>query len=239
MKSLFGKIVLIIFGFITFQSCDNINNSKKLSNDSIFQYSTKQAFLNRIYEGNITYKELKEKGDFGLGTFNSIDGEMVALDGKFYQVKPTQILTANDSMKSPFAVLKFFKTDQTINLSKELGIAELKNLIKSNFADTSKPIAIKISGNFKYVKARTVEKQIKPYPSLGEIVAKQTEFEFTNIKGTALGYWFPPYFDSVNFPGFHFHFISEDKNKGGHILDAEILDCKIELDYTDKLILEF
>ncbi len=37
--------------------------------------------------GTMTVGELLEHGDLGLGTLDSIDGELIVLDGKAYQVK--------------------------------------------------------------------------------------------------------------------------------------------------------
>ena len=114
---------------------------------------------------------------------------------------------------------------------------EIWSIAKEAFSDTSKPIAIKITGNFSYVKARSVHKQTEPFPTLQEIVANQAVFEFEQISGSMLGYWFPKFMDGVNFPGFHFHFLSDDLTKGGHLLDCTIENGTMEIDYSDKLIL--
>ena len=43
----------------------------------IFQTSTMAALLDGVYEGNVSIRELLRHGDFGLGTFNILDGEML------------------------------------------------------------------------------------------------------------------------------------------------------------------
>ncbi|CJV90221.1 alpha-acetolactate decarboxylase [Streptococcus pneumoniae] len=40
-----------------------------------------------LYGGTMTVGELLEHGDLGLGTLDSIDGELIVLDGKAYQAK--------------------------------------------------------------------------------------------------------------------------------------------------------
>lgn len=45
----------------------------------LFQYSTLEALLGGVYDGEVTVGELLTHGDFGLGTFNSLDGEMIIL----------------------------------------------------------------------------------------------------------------------------------------------------------------
>ncbi len=42
----------------------------------------------------------------------------------------------------------------------------------------------------------------------------------TAIEGTLVGFWAPAYAQAVNVPGYHFHFLSEDRTFGGHVLDV-------------------
>ena len=51
----------------------------------LFQASTIGALLDGAYDGDLTFAELAEHGDLGLGTLNGLDGEMIALDGEFYR----------------------------------------------------------------------------------------------------------------------------------------------------------
>lgn len=85
------------------------------------QVSTIQALLRGIYDGDTTFKQLKQFGDFGFGTFNGLDGEMIALEGQFYQAQADgSVHLVTDSMKTPYATVHFFKTDQEITLT-EIG----------------------------------------------------------------------------------------------------------------------
>lgn len=49
----------------------------------IFQLSTINALLEGVFDGNMSYGQLKQHGDFGIGTFNGLDGEMIAFDAAF------------------------------------------------------------------------------------------------------------------------------------------------------------
>ena len=212
----------------------------KQKDDAIHQYSVWQAFYERDYEGEITIKEVKEKGDFGLGTFNGLDGEMVVLDGIVYKIKSDgRAHVANDSELSPLNVVKYFESDTTIALQEETRFDNLKDFISGFLTGMLKPVAIKISGKFKKVKTRTVEKQTKPYPSAQEVITNQIVFEAEDLEGTAVGYWFPDYTGKVNSAGFHFHFLAKEKYVSGHILDCVVSDIKIELDYAGELVVKF
>ena len=43
--------------------------------------------MSGLYQEHFTIGQLKAQGDFGLGTFNLLDGEMIVLKGKVYQAK--------------------------------------------------------------------------------------------------------------------------------------------------------
>ena len=47
----------------------------------IFQTSTIDALLDGAYDGEISFSQLRDHGDFGLGTFEACDGEMIGSGG--------------------------------------------------------------------------------------------------------------------------------------------------------------
>lgn len=200
--------------------------------DAIFQASLFEALVEGVYEGDITYGELKKHGDFGLGTFNRLDGEMVAIDGIFYQIDSDgKVSIAEDSMKSPFAIVTFFDSNERLIPDSQLSCEELKKYIENSLPEKNIFYAIKVSGEFEYVKTRSVQAQEKPYPPISQAVKEQSEFDLNNIKGTIAGYWFPVFIQGVSQSGFHFHFISEDRQSGGHVLECKTKNIVIDVDH--------
>jgi acetolactate decarboxylase len=219
-----------------------INGAPGISrdNDSIFQASTIDALSAGVYDGDITYKELKKQGNFGLGTFNALDGEMVALDGKFYQIKDDgEAYLVDDSMKTPFATVKFFKPDKVIYLNEAMSCESLEKEIDQSLPTENLFYSIKLEGIFKQVRVRSVPGQKKPYPLLVEALEKETVFELNDVRGTIVGFRMPDYMAGLNVPGYHFHFITDDRKAGGHVLDCDVQKAKVEIDYSSdfRLIL--
>ena len=204
--------------------------------DTIFQTSIITALLEGIYDGDVTYRDLRKHGDFGLGTFNGLDGEMIEMEGKFYQIKADGVAyPVDDSMKTPFAVVTFFEPDKDVLLDKAMDCKQLEQYIGNLLPTKNIFYAIKIEGLFKYIKARSVPKQNKPYPRLIEVVKNQPTFEFHDVKGTMAGFWFPDYMKEINVSSYHFHFITDDKKAGGHLLECQLQNVRIEIDYTSEL----
>ncbi len=206
--------------------------------DIIFQASTINALMDGVYDGDITFETLKKYGDFGIGTFNGLDGEMVALEGAFYQIKVDgRAYPVSESMKSPFSVVTFFDIDTIRALNKELDFGQLQEYLDTLLTNKNLFYAVKIRGIFKYVKTRSVPMQEKPYPKLLEAVKKQRIFEFHNVEGTIGGFRCPDYVKGVNVPGYHLHFLTEDKKAGGHLLDCVIKDVIVETDESNEFYL--
>ena len=203
--------------------------------DVLFQTSTINALLEGIYDGEMTCQRLKQYGDLGIGTFNDLDGEMIGLEGKFYQIKADgKAYLAEGSMRTPFAVVTFFESDKAVLLDKSLDYGQLKPYVDSVLPTKNIFYALRIEGSFDYVKTRSVPRQNKPYPPLVEVVKNQPTFEFHNLKGTIVGFRCPGYVKGINVPGYHLHFISEDRKIGGHLLECRVRNVRIGIDYTSE-----
>lgn len=205
----------------------------------IFQASTINALFEGVYDGDMTYGELREHGDFGLGTFNALDGEMIAFDGSFYQIKSDGVAyPVDDSQKTPFAIVQFFEPEFHQALEREMDLQQLKDFLQSVIPTMNFFYAIRIDGLFKYMKTRSVPRQVKPYPPLIEVAKTQPVFEFSDVSGTLAGFRFPDYAQGLNMPGYHLHFITGDREAGGHALDLLLQQGELAVEHTSNFHLE-
>ena len=203
--------------------------------ETIYQVSVITALMKGDYDGSMNLRTLREHGDFGIGTFDHLDGEMVELDSKFYQVKSDgRVYIAGDSVMTPFSMVTFFFPDKTILLNKPMDFEGLVKFIDMNIPTKNIPYAIKVDGNFNYVKTRSVPRQEKPYSELAAVVKDQAIFGLHDIKGTLVAFRVPEYAKGINAAGYHMHFLSADRKSGGHVLQCNIISGKIEIDHTDQ-----
>lgn len=190
--------------------------------DEMFQYSVITALQGGFYDGDITIGELKERGDFGIGTFNALDGEMAAINGQFFQIlSDGSVRISNDSLKSPFAAVLFFKADTSFKNLTAFDFGALSSTLDSLLVENNRIYAFKVSGTFSKIKVRSVPRQSKPYPPLVEVTANQPVFNYENEKGTLVGFRLPEYLGGINVTGYHLHFIAENRKTGGHLLSFE------------------
>ncbi|KYC45543.1 MAG: Alpha-acetolactate decarboxylase [Candidatus Methanofastidiosum methylothiophilum] len=186
-----------------------------------------------IYDGNMTFQELSKYGNYGLGTVNALDGEMIQVNGKFYQIKSDGFAyPIENNQKTPFAVVSFFETDKTIEINGPLDYKQYTEYIDESIHTKNIFYLIIIEGKFDYIKTRSVPIQKKPYIPLVKAIEDQSIFEFNNISGTLVGFRIPEYVGDMNVPGYHFHFLTEDNKAGGHVLDLRIQNQKVHIDYT-------
>lgn len=196
----------------------------------VYQLSTMVTLKEGGYKGDTSFGELKGHGDFGIGTLNGLDGEMVALDGSFFQVKADgKVYPVEDSARTPFAVVTFLKPDRTLVIHKARSLKKLLGALDSIIPDPGAMYAIRIDGRFKQVKARSVPRQQEPYPTLSEALTHQKVFELADVTGTLVGFRFPDCMEGVNVAGYHFHCITDDRKSGGHVLDCSLEDVKVSL----------
>ncbi|NJM70498.1 MAG: acetolactate decarboxylase [Scytonema sp. RU_4_4] len=204
---------------------------QNISFDSLFQTSTVSALAAGVYDGETTFKELKNYGNFGLGTVNALDGEMIGLDGKFYQVKSNGVAyTIPDSTKTSFAAVTFFKSEKVINLQGTMNYQQMQQSLERQLPTKNFPYAIRIQGTFPYLKVRSVGKQTPPYRPLVDVAKDQSIFELKNVRGTLVGFRTPNYMQGINVSGYHLHFITENRKTGGHLLDGKFQNVQVEID---------
>lgn len=205
----------------------------------LFQASTIGALLDGSYEGDLSFAELAEHGDLGLGTLNGLDGEMVALDGRFYRADVDGAVgEVGVGTQTPFAVVTRFEPEIDERLVGQLDheglLARLDELIPTDAASC----AIRLDGHFESVRARSVPKQHPPYRPLTEVVAEQHVFELTDVEGTMLGFRFPDYVEGIEVSGYHLHFIAMDRSRGGHVLGSRSNGLRVRLDPSSELHIE-
>lgn len=198
---------------------------------TLFQISTTGALVEGLYKGEVTIGLLKQYGDFGLGTFNDLDGEMVVLDGKFYQVHSDGLATeVTDDVRSPFAVVTHFTPEKTIELEGCSDLATMLSQIDQLRSSDNIFFAIRIDGSFDYVRTRAVAKQ-EEGSRLLDAAATQPEFEFHSVVGTLVGFWTPEYVKTINVPGYHLHFLTADKKAGGHLLECAAKRVQVQMQH--------
>ena len=218
---------ITLFILIILYSCKTQSDK----NTKVYQYATINALMEGGYDGELKMEELQKKGSFGIGTFNELDGEMIGLDNDFYQIKSDgKAYPVTKEQLTPFAVVTNFKSDKNYVSPKNLQLKNLYSLLDSLTPNNNIYFAYQIKAQFKTVKTRSVSKQIKPYPLMIDAVKKQSVFELQNTKGTLVGFRFPEYMKGLNVPGYHFHFIADDKISGGHVLDLSGTNFEISID---------
>jgi acetolactate decarboxylase len=197
----------------------------------LFQASTIGALLDGAYEGDLTFAELAEHGDLGLGTLNGLDGEMIALDGRFYRADVDGAVEEVEARaRTPFAVVARFEPLIDVRLEGDLDHAALLTRLDELIPSGAASCAIRLDGRFDSIRARSVPRQSPPYRPLTEVVAEQHVFELVDIEGTMLGFRFPDYAEGIEVSGYHLHFISADRRRGGHVLGSRVrLDPSSEL----------
>jgi acetolactate decarboxylase len=226
-----GVALMVLSAFFAGWQIQTVPTAKP---DSLFQLAAFNTFAQGNYSGIMTYAELSEHGDFGIGTFDGLDGEMIALEGVFFQVPSSGVpQEASSTQTAPYATLTFFDADQTFTVS-NMAYTQLKTAIDSQLPSSDAIYAIKIHGTYTYAQTRSPEKQALPYPDINDALKTQAVFNLTEASATAVGFYFPRSLDGVDYAGYHLHLITDDHTAGGHLLDCVIDKVTVELDQINS-----
>jgi len=215
-----------IFGISTgAMVCWMTNERILMSNVSfsrLLQASTTAALIQGVVDGSVPSSLLLGSGNFGLGTFEHLDGEMVILNGNIYQIcADGEIKHRLDKFMVPFAQVCDFNSEQTCSFREIANLDHLETACDLCRTSDNLFYAFRIDATFDCIRARTV--RTSPHEvSLESAGADEVKFSWTDISGSIVGFWSPAYSSSFSVPGYHFHFISDDRKNGGHLLDCSL-----------------
>jgi acetolactate decarboxylase len=231
-----GLAIVLVFSFAAVYTSFSRLPTVAIPEDheTLYQVSTIDALMLGVYDGVQPVSELKKHGDFGIGTFDGLDGEMIVLDGKVYQAKADgRVYLVMDNATTPFATVTIFDRDISLTTNQPMNFSVFSKDMSVRLPSQNMIYAVKVHGTFPWMKVRAIPAQQKPYPTLAEAAKNQSVYTYTDTTGTLVGVYMPLFFDGLNVPGYHLHFLSDDHQTGGHILDFVVpANTKVEYDIT-------
>jgi acetolactate decarboxylase len=199
--------------------------SAQQSQPRLYTYSTIDALLAGVYDGDLTVAELSKKGDFGMGTFNRLDGEMVMLEGVCYHAKSDgTVVVAGPQDKMPLAYVTRFRGATTIRPKPGMSLPELEKWLDQHLQNKNLFYAIRIDGLFHEVSVRAVSPQTEPYKPLAQVIKSQVFHGYQETRGVLVGIRSPAFSRGISVPGYHWHYLTQDRKHGGHVLKLTLAD---------------
>lgn len=233
------KRLFIVVQIIVALSLTPIVTPTATAGEILHQVSTIDALLAGLYDGVISVATLKQQGNFGIGTFDGLDGEMVVVDGAVYRVSADgSASVVADSETTPFASVTKFAPQQQLTLPAATTLDSLKTVINEAGLSPNLFHAFRLEGRFNVVATRSVPRQTKPYAPLVEVVKSQPLFKFEQIEGVMVGFYCPSYVKGINVPGYHLHFLNNDRSAGGHVLSFTTDEVQLEIDTLPRFALQ-
>lgn len=205
----------------------------------LFQTSTIEALLGGAFDGDVSLSEILPHGDLGLGTLNGLDGELIVIDGRAWKAnRDCTLIPAPGSSRTPYAVVVPFSPGPPVALREPLRYAALGQAVGHRLQGAARPVAVRLDADFDHVRVRSVAKQRRPYPKLAEALAQQRISDLHGIAGTMVGFGFPHSLDGIEMIGWHLHFATDARTRGGHVLDFALRHGIAHLDDATELQVE-
>jgi acetolactate decarboxylase len=208
--------------------------------DAVFQTSSIEALLDGAYEGDLTIGELLEHGDLGVGTVDQLDGELIVIDGEAFVAAADGALRRPEPAEStPFAVVCHFDAAAAPHpIGPCAGFAAVTEAIDAVGPPVTVVVAIRLDGRFEELRLRSVARQHPPYPPLRVVTEHQSEWTLHDLDGSLVGFRFPDATSGLEVAGWHFHFIADDRCRGGHVIDVRLASGTVRLESTADLHVE-
>lgn len=201
----------------------------------IWQNAPAMSLESGCYDGITRVEDLRQFGNLGLGAFDHLDGEMVGVDGIFYQVfADSRAEPAAASATLPFCMVTEFTGSPPTPLPPDLTPGTLPAFLDSLGLSPNLVYTMRVEGSFRKLRTRCLPRQERPYPPLFEVVKSQPEFFYPEISGTMVGFRSPGYVGHLTPPGHHLHFVSADRTVGGHVLSFEGTIATVSTEHVDR-----
>lgn len=228
--------VTLIFFAVAFATSLQKNTVSAQDRETLYQVSTIDALMQGVFDGVEPVGELRKHGDFGIGTFDGLDGEMIVLDGEVYQAKADGgVHVVEDSATTPLATVTYFDRDMAVTTDTGMNFSVFSSAMSARLPSQNMVYAVRMHGIFPSMKVRAIPRQHKPYPTLTDAAKKQSVYTYPDATGTVVGFYTPVFFKGLNVVGYHLHFISDDRHTGGHILDFTLpANATVEYDMTPE-----
>lgn len=206
--------------------------------DVLVQYSLISALAAGDYLDGAPLTQVLADGDFGIGTFDRLDGEMIVLDGQIYQALSTgEVRRADLKGSTPFAAVTTFSEDGRIEEMAAATLDEMDEQLDRKLPRRNSPYAIRIDGTFATLTIRSVPPQTPPFEPLVKVVKDQPTWQHTGLRGTLIGLRCPEWIGTLNVSGYHWHFLSDDRKIGGHVLACQFEHALLRFDECQGVLI--
>ncbi|KUI99676.1 acetolactate decarboxylase [Vibrio sp. MEBiC08052] len=208
-------------------------------NNTVYQISLFGATFEGLLNGITTLNKIDEFGNFGIGGIEGLEGEITLYNDMYYvsdyNFNRKKYDVSENEISTPKMCLTMFSDIKKVNFSKKMSLNELVECIKYHFGNINLFAAIKISSKLASIKLLSYPKSQHPYPKIEELVTRKHICEYKNIDGSLIGFIYPKLMSPITGPEFHFHFIGNSLNIGGHVLSCEIENASVEVSIKDRL----
>lgn len=235
-RGLIALVVLAVVLTAAAAGCGSSSDVAGVREEFVYQVSVLSAIKAGEYDGDVPVSTLTEKGDFGHGTFEGLEGEMVVLDGEIWRIgtdgKP---VIADASAITPYATVTEFQPEIKVTTGRRATLDDLQSLIDSKLPTPNLFYAIKAHCKLSTIQVRSVPKQSKPYKPLAEALKGQVVFDLKDVEGTLVAWRYPDFARDLGQAPYHWHFITDDRKAGGHVLSLAVDSGSMEIDKDYRL----
>lgn len=190
----------------------------------IIQFSTIGALMSGFTDGDLYLEELHNDHLFGLGCSCGVSGELTVYEGDVWEATAGEKVSLLKNSFIPFIQLTEFKPDRSFNCV-QVDDQNFAQKLNQHIPIANIFIAVNLRAKFDEIVIRRPQRTQDTDRTISEMAETQQVNQLSEIKGQLIGFWTPELYGRISVPGFHFHFLSDDKKISGHVLSFRAEDA--------------
>ncbi|KAG8457427.1 hypothetical protein KFE25_011282 [Diacronema lutheri] len=215
---------------------------------TLFQVGTEGALVRGVSTGCMRVEDLLRHGDFGLGTFDHLDGDGVLLDGVCWRAEADgTVARASPRALTPFWVVTHFRPERMVELRNVRDLPDLVSRLDQARTSPNLFAAARVRGRFSSIcwhapgKARggeacegaaredaPAETPAEP-PEGAEAPPREARLLKEDVDGSLVAFHTPSWAESFSARGWQFHFLSDDRVLAGRVHAVTSAELRVEL----------
>lgn len=214
----------------TLRTAHGMDADERPDHEVVHQLQLAHVLLDGDYQGVATLADVLADGDFGLGTVDHLDGELVIVDGEPWQVdwRGQAHLMPLDT-RTPFAVVSAMHPVRQVQVD-HVGWEEVAHTIERLVDDPTAVVLVRLEGTFTSALMRSVPPQTPPYRPFTEVADRdEVRWTVSPFRGVLVGFRFPDLTPGATITGLHLHGLDDQRTTGGHVHDFHVDNAVLTL----------
>lgn len=200
----------------------------------VFQFSTISALMSGFMSGEFKLDGCNNDKLFGIGCSCELNGELTIVKGNVWEATAGESVHILHNKLVPFVQVTDFEIENSFECF-NIDEKNMPSIFDGEVNSKNFFVAVNVHAKFERIKVRRPQRSSSKVRSILDVSNSQEVSTYIDISGQLIGFWTPDVYGRISVPGFHFHFLSDDKTKSGHVLSYKARKALVHYQMKDTI----